>query len=197
VKKLSKLSKDIFSSVFNPLSKLGLTTGSPKQTEQMSQHTDAELGPKMGRYPWTHAHSLYARMGGFVIDTHDLGCHYLPEGRQRMTLTIHGLGFFANHNPDLLPDLSDSAIKDKGKANTFTKMMTIAQALWFGIQCVTRSTQGLSISLLETNTAIHAACALALYFFFWWDKPLDVEEPTICTHVDVHHLAAFMVARQL
>lgn len=114
-----------------------------------------------------------------------------------MTLTIHGLGFIANHNPDLLPDLSDSAIKDKGKANTFTKMITIAQALWSGIQCVTRSTQGLSISFLEINTAIHAACALALYFFFWRDKPLDVEEPTICTHVDVHHLAAFMVARQL
>lgn len=114
-----------------------------------------------------------------------------------MTLTLDGLRFIADHNPDLLPDLSDSAIKDKGKANTFTKMITIAQALWSGIQCVTRSTQGLSISFLEINTAIHAACALALYFFFWWDKPLDVEEPTICTHVDLHHIAAFMVAWEL
>ena len=172
-------------------------TGSPKQTEQMSQHTDSEITPNMKRYPWTHAHSLYATMGGFAIDTRDLGCDYLPSGRKRMTLTLDGLKFIAKHDPDLLPDLSASEIMDKSKANMFTKMITIVQAMWFGIQCITRLTQGLSISLLEMNTTIHAACALALYFFFWWDKPLDVEEPTICTHERLHHIAALHVIRTL
>jgi hypothetical protein len=45
---------------------------------------------------------------------------------------------------------------------------------------------------LEVNTAVHAACVLALYSFFWWDKPLDVEEPTICSDADIHSLAAYI-----
>jgi len=197
VKKLPILLKGILPSLSNALSKLRMMTESLAQTEQLSQHTDAEFGPKMERYPWTHAHSLYATTDGFVIDTRDLGCDYLPYRRKGMTSTLTGLEFIAKHNPDLLPDLSSSAINDKSKANVFVKTITGIQALWFGIQCVSRSTQGLSISLLEMNTAIHAACALALYFFFWWDKPLDVEEPTICTHQDLHHIAAFHVVREL
>ncbi|CAN9321326.1 unnamed protein product [Alternaria alternata] len=197
VKKLSTSLKSILPSLSDALSKLRISTELPGQTEQMSQHTEAESGPKMGRYPWTHVHSLYATMGGFVIDTRDLGCDYLPYGRERMTLTLKGLEFIANHNPDLLPDLPSSAINDKSKANVFVKTITGIQALWFGIQCITRSTQGLSISLLEMNTAIHAVCALALYFFSWWDKPLDVEEPTIYTHKDLHHIAAFRIVLEL
>jgi hypothetical protein len=197
VKKLPILLKGILPSLSNALSKLRMTTESLAQTEQLSQHTDAEFGPKMRRYPWTHAHSLYATMDGFVIDTRDLGCDYLPYGRKRMTSTLTGLEFIAKHNPDLLPDLSSSAINDKSKANVFVKTITGIQALWFGIQCVSRSTQGLSISLLEFNTVIHAACALALYFFLWWHKPLDVEEPTICTHTDLHSIAAFATVRQM
>jgi hypothetical protein len=195
VKKLAKFVEDTFPSVSNALSKLGLLTRSLKQTEQMSQHTDAELSSEMKRYLWTHAHSLYATMGGFVIDTRDLGFDYSWHWRKRMTLTLKGLEFIAKHDPDLLPDLSAPEIMDKSKASIFTKMITIIQALWFCIQCITRSTHGLSVSLLEMNTAIHAVCALALYFFFWWEKPLDVEEPTICTHKVLHHIAAFPSVR--
>jgi hypothetical protein len=197
VNNLPTLLRGILPSVPNAWGKIGLTTGSLEQTEQVSQHTDVEPGPKMRRYPWTHAHSLYAMMGGFVVDTHDLGYDYLPQERQRMTLTLRGLTFIADYNPDILPDLSVSAIKDKSKASMFTKMITIAQALWFGIQCVTRSTLGLSISILEINTAIHAACALTLYLFFWWNKPLDVQEPTVCTHADLHPIAAFDTVQRL
>jgi len=197
VKKLLILLKGILPSLSNALSKPGMTTESLGQTEQLSQHIEAKLGVKTERYLWTHAHSLYATMGGLVIDTRDMGCDYLPDGRKRMTLTLMGLEFVANHDPDLLPDLSSSAINDKSKANVFVKTITGIQALWFGIQCISRSAQGLSISLLEMNTAIHAACALALYFFFWRDKPLDVEEPTICTHPGLHHIAALEAVSKL
>jgi hypothetical protein len=50
---------------------------------------------------------------------------------------------------------------------------------------------------LEFNTAVHAVCVLALYSLFWWDKPLDVEQPTICTHADIHSLAAFITVCEL
>ena len=155
-----------------------------------------DLDSESKRYPWTRAHSLYATMGGFVVDTRDLGLDYLPDGRQRMTLTLEGLKFIADQTPALLPDLPESAIVDKSKANAFTKLVTCGQALWFVVQCATRSAQGLSISLLEINTAVHAICTLIMYFIFWWHKPLDVEEPTILTHADTHPVFALIVVAQ-
>ena len=165
-----------------------------RMATRAAQHMDAESDLKSGRHPWTRAHSLYATMGGFVIDTRDLGLNYLPDGRQRMTLTLHGLKFIAKRAPHLVPDLPESAIVDKSKANAFTKLVTCGQALWFCVQCATRSAQGLSISLLEINTAVHAMCTLIMYFYYWWHKPLDVEEPTILTSVDAHSVIALLVA---
>jgi len=160
------------------------------QQDDLLEDAESVLGPP--RYPWTHTHSLYATMGGFVVDTRTLDKSYLCNGVQRMTLTLEGLEFIATHAPDLLPDLPESEINDKSKANAFTKFITCGQTLWFGVQCLSRVGQGLSMSLLELNTAVHAICALALYTFFWWEKPLDIEEPTVCTHGDIHLLAAYM-----
>ncbi|KAI4959921.1 hypothetical protein J4E86_001539 [Alternaria arbusti] len=72
-------------------------------------------------------------MGGFVVDTRSLDQKYLPKGRQRMTLTPEGLKFIAEHTPDLVPDLPESAIIDKSKANAFTKLVTCGQALWYSL----------------------------------------------------------------
>jgi len=158
-----------------------------------AKHIDAESALKSGRHTWKQAHSLYSTMGGFVVDTRGTSLNYLPDGRQRMTLTLQGLTFIAEKAPDLLPDLPESAIVDKSKANAFTKLVTCGQAVWFCVQCATRSAQGLSISLLEINTAVHAICTLIMYYHFWWHKPLDIEEPTILTHADTHSIIAFLV----
>ncbi|ORX96674.1 hypothetical protein BCR34DRAFT_593759 [Clohesyomyces aquaticus] len=52
---------------------------------------------------------------------------------------------------------------------------------------------GLSISLLELNTFGHSICAL-LIAFLWWDKPLDVSEPTLIKveGQELEELCAFM-----
>lgn len=55
-------------------------------------------------------------------------------------------------------------------------MLRSATATWFCIQCLTRFTQRLAISLLELNTFGHALCTLFIYFM-WWNKPLDIQEP--------------------
>jgi hypothetical protein len=156
---------------------------------------DTKPGEVLQRHIWSHTHSLYAVMGGFVIDTRNFDCNYLPNRRQRMTLTVAGLEFIAAYDPKLIPGISESEIRDKSKANAFTKVVTCGQASWFGIQYLTRVIQGLSIPLLKINTAVHAACALLLYVFFWWDKPLDVDEPTPLTDTDIHPLGAFMAGR--
>jgi len=172
-------------------------TSISQEPRQATEDRDVEPESRFRRHPWTQAHSMYATMGGFVVDTRSLDQKYLPKGRQRMTLTPEGLKFIAEHTPDLVPDLPESAIIDKSKANAFTKLVTCGQALWYSVQCVTRSTQGLTISLLEINTTVHTVCALTMYFLFWWHKPLDVEEPTELTNLDTHPVIAFLVIHDM
>ena len=191
IKKLPSMPKDFCRTVYNHLKWIGNRWSYGEN--HLFSLIDAESHPTSQKHQWTHMHSLYATMGGFVVDTQDMAVTYLPFRHKRLSLTPEGLKFLAACIPDLLPDLPKSAILDKSKANTFTKLLTCGQALWFGIQCLTRSTQGLSISLLELNTAVHAACALALYSQFWWDKPLDVEEPTALTHIDTHPVIALLI----
>ena len=38
--------------------------------------------------------------------------------------------------------------------------------------------QRIPISLLELNTFAHAICALLIYFL-WWEKPFEVDYPTL------------------
>ncbi|KAH8717028.1 hypothetical protein GQ44DRAFT_659612, partial [Phaeosphaeriaceae sp. PMI808] len=79
--------------------------------------------------------------------------------------------------PHLLPDISGEYIEDKGKANGLARLLVCFQASWFCIQGIIRMTQSLPISLLELKTFAHSICTLVI-FYFWWDKPLNIEEPT-------------------
>jgi hypothetical protein len=128
-------------------------------------------------------HSHYAVMGGFAIFPGELnprGYHdmFLPGYFKRLTITPDGLEFLANLDIELVPNISESEIRDKSNANGLGKALVCIQAFWFCLQCATRLCQRLEISLLELNTFAHAICALLMYLL-WWDKPLDIEEPTL------------------
>jgi hypothetical protein len=45
--------------------------------------------------------------------------------------------------------------------------------------------QALPVTLLEINTFAHSICALLVYIL-WWDKPLDVEQPTYLPVQGIH-----------
>lgn len=130
--------------------------------------------------PWTITHSFYAVMGGYAIDTSVVpeNQKFLPGRRDRLALTPAGLQFLAEQRPDLIPRVSKAEIQDKSKADTFAKSIVTVQAIFFIIQCLYRLIQHLSISLLELNTFAHTLCALISYAF-WWEKPLEVAEPTL------------------
>ncbi|KAJ9615808.1 hypothetical protein H2200_001885 [Cladophialophora chaetospira] len=128
-------------------------------------------------HQWTTVHSFYVVMGGFVFDTSDANVSFLPNSRQRLTLTPGGLLYILEHEPDLIPDISGEHIWDKSKAGNLAKTIVCLQALWFCVQCISRLGQGLAISLLELNGFGHALCTLLMYCL-WWDKPMDIEEPT-------------------
>jgi hypothetical protein len=143
---------------------------------------------------WTIVHSHYAVMGGFAIDTSTLSQKFLPDKRTRLTLTVDGFMYLLLIKPHLVSYVSEENIVDKSKASKFAKTIVCIQAAWFMVQCITRMSLHLPISLLELSTFVHALCTLVVYGL-WWDKPLDIEVPTtIPIHdTDTQELVATMV----
>ena len=143
---------------------------------------------------WTTVHGFYATMGGFAMSTENddhSEANFLPNSRTRATLTAKGLQFLLDHRPDLFPKIAKEDIEDKSKADGIKKTVVCTQAIWFGVNCVTRLVQSLPISLLELNAFAHACCTLLIYVL-WWDKPLDVEEPTLVKGEGTRELNAYM-----
>ena len=127
-------------------------------------------------------HGFYIVMGGFVLDvSKDKQQRLWPRQIDRLTLGSRAvLACLISQDKglrDVLPYLSEDEIWDRSKANGLAKTIVCIQALWFCTQCIVRLAQGIPISLLELNTFAHALCALLVYIL-WWDKPLDIQEPT-------------------
>jgi hypothetical protein len=125
----------------------------------------------------TMLHGHYIAMGGIAVDTRDTPEIFVSNHSKVRFLTYEGLKELLDRRPDLISDLSKGEIQDKSKANGFAKLLVCLQAIWFCTQVIVRIATGLTISILELNTFAHALCTLLLYCF-WWDKPLDVSEPT-------------------
>ena len=136
--------------------------------------------------PWadiTLIHGFYIVMGGYAFDvSRDTKPRIWPRKVDRLTPSpIAVLSCLISQDKDLrevLPFLTEEEIWDKSKANGLAKTIVCVQAAWFCTQCIARVGQGMPISLLELNTFAHAICALLVYVL-WWNKPLDVHEPTV------------------
>ncbi|KAF2797184.1 hypothetical protein K505DRAFT_236065, partial [Melanomma pulvis-pyrius CBS 109.77] len=150
----------------------------PEMVSIYNQDDNCGNEAPQARHPWTWTHSFYAVMGGFAFDTRGVENNYLPRNRRRMILTPEGVSFLLDRYPSLFPDISDAELRDKSKASALTKTLVCLQAGWFCVQWATRWSQNMSVSLLELNTLAHSLCALIIYLL-WWDKPLDIEEPTV------------------
>jgi hypothetical protein len=135
------------------------------------------------RRAWTRAHGFYALTGGFVLETDAGGGYHLPESRVRLDFLTFDKLLGAEQQTSTASDLtsilniSKEDLSDKSKANSLAKSLVCLQASWFCIQCLARISQGLPLSLLEVNTSAHALSALIVYIL-WWDKPLDIDQPT-------------------
>ena len=162
--------------------------------------------PVNERHPWTEAHGFYAIMGGLAIQIPanlPESKRFLPFDAEEISFFTHkGVEALSSGlcERDVLPNLLKEEIKSKSKANGLGKALVCVQALWFIVQCWTRRMfKGLSaqtrnresfpdnfflviqrmpISLLELNTLGHAICALLIYLL-WWEKPFEVEYPTM------------------
>jgi hypothetical protein len=165
----------------------------PSTVERGSQ-SDQPRPNARRKHRWTQVHSHYALMGGYGFDFSQVSTPFAPNNAERLILAPTGLVAFAGLEPDLIPDISDEQIRDKSKADTFTKSLVCIQATWFIVQVVGRLSTNLPISLLEMNTFLHALCCLLIYMA-WWDKPLDIEEPALIdgAEEEVRQVCAYLI----
>jgi hypothetical protein len=97
------------------------------------------------------------------LDTSRGGDAFLLNDRDHMFLTVDGLMELVALDPSLIPDISETGIKNKTRANNFAKTMACIQGAWFFLQYVVRASQGLPVSLLELNTIGHSLFALLIH----------------------------------
>src|SRR6266540_5463758 len=114
-------------------------------------------------------------MGGFI---------YVDEERERV-LSFHefrrllGLPLplqAAKPSQIAFSTITTTEICDKARGDFLSKAIVILQSLWFILQCIARGKQGLALTELELVTLALASLNGVMYFF-WWDKPLGVNEP--------------------
>ena len=74
------------------------------------------------------------------------------------------------------PTITAAEIQDRAKGDFLSKSIAILQSSWFIVHCIARGIQGLAITELELVTLALASLNGVIYYF-WWDKPLGVNEP--------------------
>ncbi|KAI5799905.1 hypothetical protein EDC01DRAFT_648105 [Geopyxis carbonaria] len=119
-------------------------------------------------------YGFYVGMGGFVIETKENNGD--PKSQSQKAVTANGVLLLANKG--IMCEIRPESISDKSKVDIIAKTLAIFQVSWTVVDVIARKICGLPISLLEVHTLVHVACALILYFF-WFEKPAGVKDPTI------------------
>ena len=125
----------------------------------------------MHEMPWTVGHAFFADMGGIR-----LRC---PDFQDFPINSVHFL-WLIEHGHVEYPELAETTIRDKNKADTLSRGITVVQVTWFTVQFIARGFQHMYITTLELSTLAFVCCTLHT-FWFWRNKPLDVAEPITLT----------------
>lgn len=121
-------------------------------------------------YPWwTKTHGFYAEMGGFRVKVDSSA-----GDSQQYIFRVKELAWLKDNNIVDLPETTSRELSDRSKADWVAKSIAFAQSVWFMFQVLARVSHGLPITTLELATVAFISCT-ALMYFFWWDKPMDLE----------------------
>ncbi|KAJ6449593.1 hypothetical protein C8R45DRAFT_1130766 [Mycena sanguinolenta] len=107
-------------------------------------------------------------MGGFVSSAgHPIAT------LQQLKDPAHGSEFQA-----AIRSINEEHIMDKSKGDAFSKGVALLQGLWFTMQYLARVHQRLAMTQLEVATLAFAVVNIFIWLL-WWNKPLDVQRPTV------------------
>ncbi|KAI1272455.1 hypothetical protein F5Y07DRAFT_302241 [Xylaria sp. FL0933] len=122
----------------------------------------------LDRKHWTLVHGFYADSGGFQL--------HVP-GYKPFPITAKQVAYLTQHGYIDMPTITRREINDKSKANRETKVLAFIQTGWLVTKLIARAGQGLQITPYELTTVALLVCSFTT-LVLWWDKPLDVREPT-------------------
>jgi len=126
---------------------------------------------------WTIRHGFFAEMGGFMLHTAD-GVAF-PVRTKGLLYLIHQ-GFITDKTFKEKILVDPQVIKDRNKADTLFRLLALAQALWFVINCLARFIQHLPVTTLEL-TVLGFFIPTATTYILWWNKPCDVDTAEVIT----------------
>lgn len=118
-------------------------TVTAKQDELYLRNNSLLAQLHQDKLPLTLDVAFYAISGECVSRTH----YGVGE-----TLTRRGIHWLARHRPEILLPAQEAVLQDSSKASGLAEQITCIQALWFCLQCITRLSQSMAVSLIELNT---------------------------------------------
>jgi hypothetical protein len=130
-----------------------------------------------GDNQWTIKHAFFADMGGFALRSRD-DVQFFLNAKHILWLQQHNVMSTSAFEKHFM--LSKKFIEDRNKVDTFMRGLALAQAAWFCVNVIARGVQGLAVTTLEVTT-IGIITNSVLVYYFWKDKPADVESPEIVT----------------
>jgi hypothetical protein len=118
---------------------------------------------------WSTEHAYYADSGGFELRTAD---------SEAIPITGKQVHYLIEHNIIALPKVTKKEIWDKSNADKVAKFLACFQTGWLTTQTIARAIQHLAITPLELSSIALALTSLTT-LWYWLQKPLDVETPTV------------------
>ncbi|CAG5184804.1 uncharacterized protein ALTATR162_LOCUS11090 [Alternaria atra] len=118
---------------------------------------------------WSLEHAYYADSGGFELRTAD---------HEAIPITAKQVHYLIEHNIITLPKVTKKEIWDKSNADKVAKFLACFQTAWLTTQTIACAIQHLAITPLELSSIALALTSLTT-LWYWLQKPLDVETPTI------------------
>ena len=126
-------------------------------------------------------HGFFITMGGFHLfkhsseETSNNGWRILQEDDK----PLHPLGESDlvqcdSYGSFTMPTTAE--IKDRGKSDWLTKSLVLLWTSWFIMQCIAQAIEYLPVTHLKIVMLAYAAMNFLIYFF-WWNKPLNVNWP--------------------
>ncbi|KAH8807010.1 hypothetical protein DL96DRAFT_588449 [Flagelloscypha sp. PMI_526] len=131
----------------------------------------SEFRQDLGLSRWTSVHSFVLSMNGFALVRQDGTFEPNPSSKRLKSLIEDKI----LKNEDL-PTADE--VMETSRASHVTKVLAVVQILWVIIQCIARSSQRLSVTLLELLTCGYIVCGV-LSYLFWLHKPYRMDSRPI------------------
>jgi len=122
-----------------------------------------------GYTEWTIKHAFFADMGGFFIQPLENDLPSFPLDAKQLYILVKDK--YLDY-----PNLKEEEIEDRNKSGGLARLFTIAQALWFTLNCMFRFAQGVFVTTLEITT-LSFILAFLITSYGWYHKPMDINRP--------------------